>query len=89
MARTSNLAREKKRLKLSQRFEAKRKELKASHDSEGLQKIPRNASPVRTKNRCSSCGRPRGYYRKFGLCRICFRELANKGMIPGITKASW
>lgn len=45
--------------------------------------------PVRKHNRCQRCGRPRGYLRKFGLCRICFRELAHRGQIPGVTKASW
>ena len=46
-------------------------------------------SPVQYRNRCNICGRPRGYIRKFGLCRICFRELAHKGMLPGVTKSSW
>ncbi len=68
---------------------SKRQELKDAHNYEALQGLKKNASPVRAKNRCFKCGRPRGYMRDFGLCRICFRELANKGQIPGIKKASW
>lgn len=71
------------------RTKDKRADLKAAHDFEGLQGLKKNASPVRAKNRCFRCGRSRAYIREFGLCRICFRELANKGMIPGIKKASW
>ena len=67
----------------------KRAELKGAHDYEALQDLKKNASPVRRKNRCFKCGRPRAFMRDFGLCRICFRELANNGMIPGIKKASW
>jgi len=67
----------------------KRSALKDAHDYEGLQALKKNASPVRSKNRCFKCGRPRAFMRDFGLCRICFRELANKGMIPGVKKASW
>lgn len=54
-----------------------------------LNKLPRNSSPVRLRNRCSLTGRPRGYLRKFQMSRLCFRELANSGMIPGVFKASW
>jgi small subunit ribosomal protein S14 len=54
-----------------------------------LQKLPRDGSPIRVRNRCVITGRSRGYYRAFGLSRIKFRELASEGMIPGITKASW
>ncbi len=89
MARKSNLARDKKRAVMRTRTAAKRAALKETHDYEALQGLKKNASPVRTKNRCFKCGRPRGYMREFGLCRICFRELANKGMIPGVKKASW
>lgn len=71
------------------RYAKKRAELKAAGDYEGLQKLPRNASPVRYKNRCAITGRPRGYMRDFGLSRIKFRELANEGKIPGIKKSSW
>lgn len=89
MARTSNKARDLKRSKMIASNKAKRSALKEAHDYEGLQTLKKNASPVRSKNRCFKCGRPRAYMRDFGLCRICFRELANKGMIPGVKKASW
>jgi small subunit ribosomal protein S14 len=89
MAKKSVIARNNKRVKLVEKYAKKREELKAAGDFEGLQKIPRNASPVRLKNRCSITGRPRGYMRDFGLSRIKFRELANEGRIPGIKKSSW
>lgn len=89
MAKTSVLARNKKRMKLVAKYAAKRAALKAAGDAEGLQKLPRNASPVRLKNRCAISGRPRGYMRTFGLSRIQFRELARDGKIPGVKKASW
>ena len=54
-----------------------------------LEKMPRDSNPIRVRNRCNLTGRPRGYYRKFGLSRIAFREMANKGIVPGVTKASW
>jgi len=66
-----------------------RAELKAAGDLDGLQKLPRNSSPTRWKNRDTLSGRPRGYMRRFGLSRINFREKASKGEIPGITKSSW
>ncbi len=89
MARTAVKARGVKRHALIAKSRDKRAALKIAHDHEGLQALKKNASPVRTKNRCFKCGRPRGFMRDFGLCRICFRELANKGMIPGVKKASW
>ena len=89
MAKTSQLAKNAKRIKLSQKFAEKRAQLKAAGDWEGLQKLPKNASPVRIKNRCAISGRPRGYMRAFGLPRIMFRELAREGKIPGVKKASW
>ena len=89
MAKTSVLARNKKRMKLVRKYAAKRAALKAAGDAEGLQKLPRNSSPVRLKNRCAISGRPRGYMRTFGLSRIQFRELALDGKIPGVKKASW
>ncbi len=89
MAKRSQLARNVKRMRLSQRFAEKRAQLKAAGDYEGLQKLPRNSSPVRYKNRCGVTGRARGYMRLFGLSRIQFRELARKGEIPGIKKSSW
>ena len=89
MAKESMKARELKRAKLVEKYAAKRAELKAKGDWEGLQKLPRNSSSVRLHNRCQLTGRPKGYMRQFGVSRINFREMANKGLIPGITKASW
>lgn len=89
MAKTSVIAREKKRRKTVEQYAAKRAALKAAGDYEGLQKLPRNASPVRLHNRCALTGRPRGYLRKFGVCRNVFRELALDGKIPGVRKSSW
>ena len=71
------------------RFADKRAALKKAGDYEALDLLPKNASPVRLRNRCKLTGRPRGYIRYFGISRIKFRELANYGRIPGITKASW
>lgn len=89
MARKSNIARDLKRQKLIQKYAAKRAELKALGDAEGLAKLPRNSSPTRWKNRDIITGRPHGYMRQFGLSRLTFREHAAKGEIPGVTKASW
>ncbi len=89
MAKESIKAREVKRAKLVAKYAAKRAELKANGDYEGLQKLPKNASPVRLHNRCKLTGRPKGYLRQFGISRINFREMANQGLIPGVTKASW
>ena len=89
MAKESMKAREVKRKKLVARYAAKRAALKAEGDWEALQKLPRNASPVRLHNRCLLTGRPKGYMRQFGISRINFREMANSGLIPGVTKASW
>ncbi len=89
MARKSNIARDAKRAKMIQKYAAKRAELKAVGDLDGLHLLPRNSSPVRRKNRCSETGRPHAYMRQFGLSRISFREHASKGEIPGVTKASW
>ena len=89
MAKKSMIARDEKRKKMIAKYAAKRAELKELGDQEGLQKIPRNASPTRWKNRDILSGRPHGYMRKFGLNRINFRELASKGQIPGIKKSSW
>lgn len=89
MAKESLKARERKREKLVARYAEKRKALKEAGDYEGLDKLPRNSSPVRLHNRCKLTGRPRGYMRQFGLCRNQFRELALNGKIPGITKSSW
>ena len=89
MAKESMKAREVKRRKMVARYAEKRAALKAAGDYEGLQKLPRNSSPVRLHNRCNLTGRPKGYIRQFGLSRMMFREMANKGLIPGVTKASW
>ena len=89
MAKTSILARDKKRQRMIKKYAAKRAELKAAGDNEGLQKLPRNSSPTRHKNRCAETGRPHAYMRKFGLSRLSFREHASKGEIPGVTKSSW
>ena len=72
-----------------EKYAAKRAELKAAGDQEGLQKLPRNSSPTRLKNRDNFDGRPRGYMRRFGMSRITFRIKASKGEIPGVTKSSW
>ena len=89
MAKKSMIARDRKRQKMIEKFAAKRAELKAAGDLDGLQKLPRNSSPTRWKNRDTLSGRPRGYMRRCGLSRINFREKASKGEIPGITKSSW
>jgi small subunit ribosomal protein S14 len=89
MARKSNIARDLKRQKMHAKYAAKRAELKALGDTEGLAKLPRNSSPTRLKNRCVETGRPHAYMRTFGLSRLAFREHASKGEIPGVTKASW
>jgi len=89
MAKESMKARERKREALVEKYAAKRKALKEAGDYIGLQKLPKNASPVRLHNRCKLTGRPRGYMRQFGLSRVTFREMANNGLIPGVKKASW
>jgi small subunit ribosomal protein S14 len=89
MAKESMKAREVKRAKLVAKYADKRAALKAAGDYEALQKLPKNASPVRGHNRCKLTGRPKGYMRQFGLSRVMFREMANKGLIPGVKKASW
>lgn len=89
MAKESMKARDRKRDKLIAKYAEKRAKLKAEGDYEGLQKLPRNGSPVRQHNRCKITGRPKGYMRQFGVSRITFRELASSGLIPGVKKASW
>ena len=89
MAKESMKAREVKRQKFVDTYAEKRAALKEAGDYEGLQKLPRNASPVRLHNRCKLTGRPKGYMRQFGLSRVTFREMANEGLIPGVKKASW
>jgi small subunit ribosomal protein S14 len=82
-------ARERKRAKIVAKYAEKRKALKEAGDYEALQKLPKNASPIRMHNRCKLTGRPKGYMRQFGVSRVTFRELANQGLIPGVRKASW
>jgi small subunit ribosomal protein S14 len=101
MAKKSMIARESKRSKLVQQHAEKRLALKKTIQSEdssfdekleavtALQKLPRDSSPVRQRNRCRITGRPHGYYRKFGLSRNKLREAAMRGDVPGLVKASW
>jgi len=89
MAKESMKAREVKRKKMVAKYAAKRKALKDAGDYQALQKLPKDASPVRMHNRCKLTGRPKGYMRTFGVSRVTFREMANQGLIPGVRKASW
>ncbi len=89
MAREAVKARQRKREKLVARYAEKRARLKAEGDYEALDLLPKNASPVRLKNRCKLTGRPKGYVRFFGISRVKLRELAVSGKIPGLKKASW
>ena len=101
MARKAMVVKNKRRKKIAERYAAKRKELKAKvidpnldPEEKGeamrqLQALPRDASPIRFRNRCVMTGRPRGFLRAFGLSRIQFRELSHRGMVPGVTKSSW
>lgn len=89
MAKKSLIARERKRERLVAKYAKKREQLKAEGRWEELDKLPRNSNPIRLHNRCQLTGRPKGYMRKFNLCRVKFREMALDGKIPGITKASW
>ncbi len=89
MAKESVKARELKRQKLVAKYAEKRKALKAAGDWDALDKLPKDASPIRMHNRCRITGRPRGFMRKFGISRVMFREMASEGKIPGLTKASW
>ena len=89
MARTSLIARDAKRQRMFKKYEEKRAVLKESGDAVALQKLPKNSSPTRLKNRCFMSGRSRGFMRDFGVNRIEFRTLANEGKIPGIKKSSW
>ena len=101
MAKLSSINKNERRKKLVKKYANRYAKLRAAADDETLDdgerliarlkmaEIPRNGNPGRVRNRCATTGRPRGYYRKFGLCRIELRDLANKGMIPGVTKSSW
>lgn len=89
MSKESMKARERKRMMMAEKYAARRKKLKDAGDYIGLSRLPRNSSPVRLHNRCKITGRPKGYIRQFGVSRITFREMASKGLIPGVKKASW
>ena len=101
MAKLSSINKNEKRKKLVKAYAGKYARLKAVANDESndeserlmarlkMSEIPRNANPTRVRNRCEVTGRPRAYYRKFRLCRIQLRDLANKGLIPGVTKSSW
>ncbi len=101
MAKLSSVNKNERRKKLVKQYAGKFAALKAQADDKSLDdterlmarlkmaELPRNANPTRVRNRCATTGRPRGYYRKFGLCRIELRDKANKGLIPGVTKSSW
>jgi small subunit ribosomal protein S14 len=89
MAKTSWIARMEKRRRMIEKYAERRAALKRAGDYEGLQLLPRDASPVRYRNRCAMSGRARGYMRRFGLSRIAFRDMALDGKIPGVRKSSW
>jgi small subunit ribosomal protein S14 len=89
MAKLSVIVRDRKRRKLVEKYAQKREELKKAGDYKALDKLPKNSSAVRLRNRCAITGRPKGYLRKFGVCRIIFRDLAMAGKVPGIKKSSW
>lgn len=89
MARKSLIARERKRERLVAKYADLRKQLKEEGRWDELDKLPRNSNPIRLHNRCRLTGRPKGYMRDFGICRVVFRKMANEGKIPGVTKASW
>jgi len=89
MAKKSKINRQKHREKMVAKYAEKREALKAAGDYQGLAELPRDASPVRLRNRCELTGRPRAYYRFFGVSRIVLREKAHKGELPGVKKASW
>ena len=89
MARKGLLAREDKKRRMQIKYAQKRKELKEKGDYDELQLLPRNSASTRLHNRCKLTGRPRGFYRKFGISRLVLREMALRGEIPGLKKASW
>jgi len=100
MAKKSMIEREKKRLRLYKKYQSKRNELLKQYRNSDkfsskleihtkLQKLPRNSSKTRIRNRCWKTGRPRGVYRDFGLSRHVFREMAHECLLPGVTKSSW
>jgi small subunit ribosomal protein S14 len=101
MAKKSKIAKNRKRIEMVARYRERRLALKAAIKDETksleereeaarqLRQLPRDASPVRVRNRCAVTGRPRGYYRQFGLCRVVLRDLGLQGYVPGLKKSSW
>ena len=89
MAKKSKVMKHARQQQMVERYAALRKEIIQTGGRTALGRLPRDASPVRVHNRCMLTGRPHGYLRKYGVSRIMFRELAHKGMIPGVKKASW
>ncbi|MFZ3589333.1 30S ribosomal protein S14 [Bacillus sp. DJP31] len=89
MAKKSKVAKERQRRAMVEKYAELRRELKVKGDYVALNKLPKDSSATRLRNRCAVTGRPRGNLRKFGLSRIVFRELAHKGQVPGVKKASW
>jgi small subunit ribosomal protein S14 len=89
MAKKSIIAREKKRERIVALYAERRKKLKEEGNWDELDKLPRNSNPIRLHNRCQLTGRPKGYMRDFGICRVMFRKMALDGKIPGITKSAW
>jgi small subunit ribosomal protein S14 len=89
MAKESVKARQRKREQMVAKYAVKRAALKEAGDYAALDKLPKNSSAVRLRNRCQLTGRPRGYLRYFGVCRLVFRDMALDGKIPGVRKASW
>ena len=89
MAKKSSIAREKKRQALVEKYAEERQHLREAHDWQHLSVLPKNSNTTRLRNRCQVTGRSRGYMRRFGLSRITFREMAMRGLLPGVTKSSW
>lgn len=89
MAKKSLIARERKRQRLVDKYADLRRRLKEEGNYDELDKLPRNSNPIRLHNRCLLTGRPKGYMRDFGICRVMFRKMANEGKIPGVRKSSW
>jgi small subunit ribosomal protein S14 len=89
MAKKSLIARERKRARMVAKYAELREKLKKEGNWEELDKLPRNSNKIRLHNRCQLTGRPKGYMRDFGICRVIFRKMANEGKIPGVTKSSW
>ena len=89
MSKLSVIVRNEKRQRMVAKYAERREALRKAGDREGLQKLPLNSSPVRLRNRCIVTGKGKGIFRKYGLCRNQFRQLALEGKIPGVRKASW